>query len=329
MKRVVRLVVMLSRPPVLVVLMLFAALGLAVGGKVDGGHPLLTTVLFIVVGWFIHATSFNDLADEQIDRVNLKDALGRPLVSGDATRAELLLLGLGAGGSALFAAWMVNRLVGIVVTAGLLLNVAYSFKPVRLSDRGLLAVILLPLGYVVLPFLVGLFSVRPTIGHDGIFILAGLYISFMGRIVLKDFRDQTGDRMFGKRTFLIRKGRADTCMFSAACWIVGSATLITIVPLGSSVFGVFVVYLACVLHGLFLLARAKGLLPELMIISAIAIVGRAMGITLLAHLTMLEKAWPVGDQSLVHLVLAGTFLFIYGEKVGQRESATAEAIRAY
>ena len=37
-------------------------------------------------------------------------------------------------------------------------------------------------------------------------LLAGLYVGFIGRILLKDFRDVRGDALFGKRTFLVRHG---------------------------------------------------------------------------------------------------------------------------
>lgn len=87
---VLRLAVMMLRPPVAAVLILSAALGMAPSGRADGQHPLFTTVALIVAGWFINATVLNDLGDEAIDRVNLVNARGRPLVSGVATRRRLL-----------------------------------------------------------------------------------------------------------------------------------------------------------------------------------------------------------------------------------------------
>jgi hypothetical protein len=199
----------------------------------------------------------------------------------------------------------------------------------RLSDRGLVAVVLLPLGYVALPFLVGTFSVQPNLGRNGFVILVGLYVTFMGRIVLKDFRDEAGDRIFGKHTFLIRHGRADTCLFSAACWIAGSGALIALAPLRSTLIAVFVVYVACVLYGLNLLARADGFVADQVVIGGIAQVGRGMAITLLAHLTMTSEGWAVRDQSIVQLVLASTMVYLYMETVARRRTAPVAAIRPY
>jgi 4-hydroxybenzoate polyprenyltransferase len=329
MKRSATVLVMMIRPPVAFVLMLFAALGVALGGRADGLHPLFTTVLVIVGAWFVTATVLNDLADEEIDRVNLPNARGRPLVSGQATRSQLRALGLGAAAVALGAGWLVNWRVGTVVTVGLCLNVAYSLPPLRISARGLLAVIMLPLGYVVVPFLVGAFSVRTDLGRNGLVILAGLYITFMGRIVLKDFRDEAGDKLFGKRTFLIRRGRADTCLFSAACWIAGCGALIAVAPLPSAVIGVFVAYLACVLHGLYVLAGTSDLPTDQVIIGGIAHVGRSMAITLLAHLTMSAKGWAPADQALWQLVIACAMVYLYVETVARRHTVTVADVRPY
>ena len=132
----IRLVVMMVRPPVTLVLLLFAALGLGTAGAADGFHPLFTTVLVVVGGWFVNATVLNDLADKDIDRINLANARGGPLVSGDASRAELLALGIGAGLVALVVGTAVDWRVGAVVAAGLALNAAYSVPPVGSPARG-------------------------------------------------------------------------------------------------------------------------------------------------------------------------------------------------
>ncbi|HZA39904.1 MAG TPA: UbiA family prenyltransferase [Actinomycetota bacterium] len=324
-----RLLIMMIRPPVAVVLMLFASIGLALGGRANGFHPLLTSVFLIVGGWFIHATVLNDLADEEIDRVNLRDARGRPLVSGDATRAQLMVLGLSCGAVALVASWLVNWRVGAVVSVGLVLNAAYSLKPLQLSHRGMLAVALLPLGYVALPFLVGVFSAKAVLEADDMVVLVGLYVTFMGRIVLKDFRDEGGDRLFGKRTFLIRHGREQTAMFSAACWIVGSATLIAVVPPQSVLFADFVAYLVCVLHGLFLLVRTDGHTAQQVVIGAVAQAGRGMGLNLLAHFIMMAERWSRTDQALVHLSVVAVFVYMYIEMVARRETTAPAAIRPF
>jgi len=321
--RAARVLVMMVRPPLAVLLLLFAAIGAAQAGGGGALHPLFTTVLVIVGGWFVSATVLNDVADEAIDRVNLAHARGRPLVSGDATRRELLVLGAAAGVVSLVVGWAVSWPVGLVVVAGLALSVAYSTRPVRLSDRGALASLLLPLGYVALPFLVGALSVRPQLGRDNLLLLAGLYVTFMGRILLKDFRDVRGDELYGKRTFLLRHGRRATCAVSAGCWVAGSASLLALIPFRSLLTGVFVVYLGCALDGLRRLAVASDPTEEQHLIGAIAQAGRGMAITLLAHFTMASKGWPPGRQAVVLLLVTAVFVGMYAAAVAERERVPA------
>lgn len=325
--RAARLVVMMIRPPVAVLLLLFAALGMAPAGRADGLHPLFTTVLVIVGGWFIHATVLNDLADESIDRVNLATARGRPLVTGEATRSQLLLLGNIAAVIALVVAWTVNWRVGVVVAAGLALNAAYSLRPIRISHRGAVASLMLPLGYVALPYLVGALTVQPSLGRTEIVLLIGLYVTFIGRILLKDFRDVDGDGLFGKRTFLLRHGRDATCLASAACWVAGTATLLALVPVRSILVAVFAVYLAFALHGLRRLAATTGHIAEQATIGAIAQVGRGMAVTLLAHFTMLHQGWPPAGRGLVIVTLGFLFIGMYLVRLAQRDQVLA--IRPY
>lgn len=325
--RAARLVLMMIRPPLAVLLLLFAALGMAPAGRADGLHPLFTTVLVIVAGWFIHATVLNDVADEAIDRVNLAEARARPLVAGVATRKELLVLGNTAGLVALAVAWAVGWRVGVVVTAGLGLNAAYSLPPLRISHRGALASLLLPLGYVAVPFLVGTLSVQPGLTGQDVVLLVGLYVTFIGRILLKDFRDVEGDDLFGKRTFLLRHGRTATCLASAGCWVAGSLWLLALVPFRSILVAAFGAYLACALHGLRRLATTTGHIPEQVTIGAIAQIGRGMAVTLLAYFTTLHQGWSPGSRGLVTVALAVLFISTYVVRLAQRDRVLA--IRPY
>jgi 4-hydroxybenzoate polyprenyltransferase len=313
---------MMIRPPVALLLLLFAAIGVAQAGLANALHPLFTVVPLVLAGWFVHATVVNDLGDEAIDRVNLDDARGRPLVSGLATRADLRRLGRIAAVVAVAFGFAVSWRVGLVVAVGLVLNLAYSVRPVRLCDRGAVATALLPLGYVALPYLVGLLSVRPDIRGEDLILLAGLYVAFAGRILLKDFRDVRGDALFGKRTFLLRHGRTRTCVVSAVCSAVGSASLLVLFPWRSAVVGATAVFLACALHGLWRLAtRADGFAAEQVTIGAIAQAGRGMGVALLAHVSVAQKGWPAAGRGLVMLAVVVVFTGLYTSTLAMRERA--------
>src|SRR5207245_2835899 len=112
---------------------------------------------------------------------------------------------------ALAASFLLQWPAPLVVLGGLVFTAAYSLRPVHLARRGVVAPMLLPLGYVAVPYLVGIFAVRNTLSRNDLLVLVGLYAGFIGRIVLKDFRDVRGDALFGKRTFLVRHGRRATC----------------------------------------------------------------------------------------------------------------------
>jgi 4-hydroxybenzoate polyprenyltransferase len=180
---------------------------------------------------------------------------------------------------------------------------------------------------VAVPFLVGLFSVRQTIGGRELVLLAGLYLTFIGRILLKDFRDVRGDAMFGKRTFLVRHGAARTCQVSAACWAAGSATMLALFPWRSLIVAAFAVLLACALDGLRRLAATDGYVAQQVVIGAIAQAGRGMGVVLLAHLTMAGKGWGPMAQGSVMVVLALLYAGLYAATLSERERVLA--IRPY
>jgi 4-hydroxybenzoate polyprenyltransferase len=154
---------------------------------------------------------------------------------------------------------------------------------VRLADRGALAALILPAGYVAVPYLSGLLAARTSITVADIALMAALYAGFVGRILLKDFRDVRGDALFGKRTFLVRHGRAATCWFSGLFMFTGTAVLVVVRDVTPVLVGVYVSYLVLTLLLLRALATSASARRDEALISAIAIVGRAMIVTLYGH----------------------------------------------
>ena len=288
----IRLLVALSRPPVLILLALFAHLGLAQANAANDG-ALLARALLVVAGFLLFSVVVNDLADEAVDRVNLPADHSRPLVTGTATRRDLPVTAATAAAVALAAAATLGWRPLAVVVGGLLLSAAYSLPPTRLSARGAVASLVLPAGYVAVPFLVGLFAVRPGFTADDAVLLAGLYVGFIGRILLKDFRDVVGDAQFGKRTFLVRHGRAVTCKAAAAAWVLGLFALAGVRDLSPALVAVHLACVGAALTLLRLLAQDRGARRDEWLISAIAVLGRGMVVTVIAHLAMTDKGLPV------------------------------------
>ncbi len=290
MIRRLRLTLVLARPAVVIMLGLFTATGLAEAGR-GGDTFLLARALTVVVGFLLLSVTCNDLADEAIDRVNLPGS--RPLVTGAASRQEFRVIGVTSGVTAVAASCTLHWPAVAVTLAGLAVSAGYSLRPVRLADRGAVASLVLPACYVAVPYLLGLFAARATVTPRDLLLLAGLYTGFIGRILLKDFRDVRGDALFGKRTFLVRRGRGWTCVFSACCWLVGTGVILAALPAPSA--SLLVTELACLAIALALLAslaRSGSARQDESLISATAITGRGMVLLVLAHLTMSGHGAP-------------------------------------
>ncbi len=302
----IRLVMLLARPAVVLLLALFTATGAAQAGAVHVTAQV-AQALVCVAGFLLFSVACNDLADEAIDQINLPGK--RPLAAGLLGRREFAVIGGVAGAVALAAGALVGWTAAAVVTAGMAVSAAYSLRPVRLADRGAVASIVLPACYVAVPYLLGVLAAggRPRPGT--LALLGGLYLGFTGRIVLKDFRDMRGDALFGKRTFLVRHGRLPTCVFSASCWLAGTILILAAARRMTLPFAV--VEGACLAGALVLLralAADRGGRRDEAIISAMAIVGRAMVLLLLAHLSMMpaSRTGPSGWTTAWYNVVIAT-----------------------
>jgi len=200
-----RLLLVLTRPAVAFLFCVYVVIGLAKAGDTGTGLRLFQDLL-VVIGFLIFSVAVNDLSDAPIDRQNLPNS-NRPLVTGRADEREMKAVAITAAVVAVGAAALGGWPLLALAVGGLALSAAYSLRPLRLAGRGAVAALVLPAGYVAMPFLVGLLSVRPVVTIDDALLLTGLYLGFIGRILLKDFRDVRGDALFGKRTFLVRRGR--------------------------------------------------------------------------------------------------------------------------
>ena len=289
--------VVMARPPVFVLLALYAQLGLAQAGQANA-YVALVEILAVIAAFLVFSVACNDLADEAIDRVNLPGDPRRPLVTGAVSRARMRAVGWAAAGAALGLSALIGWRALVITGVGLGVSGAYSVRPVRIADRGVLAPLLLPACYVAVPYLLGITAARRAPGGADLALLGGLYLGFIGRIQLKDFRDVRGDAMFGKRTFLVRYGRRWTCVFSACFWAAGTGvilarlsdtsnvTFILPVPMGAP----FSIGVCAGFAILLIAALAANRDPrrEEVLISAVAILGRGMILLLITDLSLLD-----------------------------------------
>jgi len=305
-----RLLVLRVRPAVLFLLGLYAAIGFAQAGAATSAW-LLARAFLVVAGFLVFSVAANDLADEAVDRVNLPADEGRSLVSGRQTRHRLLVTATAAATLTLVASLTLGWRGFAVTAIGLAISAGYSLPPTRWSGRGAVAALVLPACYVAVPYLLGIFSIRPRLDWPDLALLAGLYLGFIGRILLKDFRDVRGDALFGKRTFLVRHGRASTCRTSAVFWTVGSVLLmVTVRQPSPTLIAAWSICLAVSIHLLRLLSDDRGPRRDEALISALAIVGRGVMVMLFAHLSMTDARWSTLASS---AVLAALLLVTLGQ----------------
>jgi 4-hydroxybenzoate polyprenyltransferase len=175
---------------------------------------------------YVAATSVNDIADEDVDRVNHPGDAARPLVSGTATPSDLRRLHGLACAVALLAAAQLGLEALALVAASLAIGVLYSLPPARLSYRTWLAPFALAAAYVLVPYGLGAIAARRDLAAADAWLAAALLALFLARIVLKDYRDRTGDARYGKPTLLLRFGSTPTCAVSLAALLVGDALLL-------------------------------------------------------------------------------------------------------
>lgn len=305
----IRLLVLIARPSVVVIFCLFCAVGVAQGGAPHDAARLAACLL-PVIGFIVFSVVVNDLADRSIDEVNLPGDRRRPLVAGTTTEHEYLALAVMGAAVAIAGSVRLGMAASVVMLGGLGLSACYSLRPVRIADRGVVAPVLLPAGYVAVPYLLGVFSVRSGLTSSDLALGAGLYLGFVGRILLKDFRDVRGDALFGKRTFLVRHGRCWTCGFSAACWVGGAVAVMAVRQPTPALVAAYALEVAVVLVLLVRLATESNARREEHMISAIAVVGRGLVLTLLIHLSAAGAGW---SSSMTTLVIGVTSIVIIGQ----------------
>jgi len=179
---------------------------------------------------YVAATSVNDIADADVDRVNHPGDRARPLVTGEAREHDLWRLHALACVVALVAAAPLGRAAVGVVAGSLTVGIAYSLPPLRVSYRTWLAPLLLSVAYVPVPFVLGAVAAGRGLG-DSPGLVTALSALFLARILLKDYRDRVGDARYGKPTLLLRFGSTVTCAASLAALAAANVLLLlTLVP---------------------------------------------------------------------------------------------------
>ena len=302
--RYVRLFGTMLRFRVAAMVWLFMLLGAAFHDGLRGPAWRYALAAVVLGACYVAATALNDVADEALDRVNHPLGNGRPLVSGDAVPAQLYLLAVGAGLAALGAGAALGPGATALVAVSLAIAHAYSLPPLRFSYRTYLAPLVLGIGYVLVPYLLGVAVAGSTPGARDLPFAVGLYALFLARIVLKDFRDREGDALYGRPTLLLRFGKEATCAVSGVGLVVGVATLAAVVPALVPILGGLG---AAIGWMLITLRRAEEGRDEQVAIGIGARMGNGLLTCVLAWLVLDAAGAPAGGRLFFVLVLAALF----------------------
>jgi 4-hydroxybenzoate polyprenyltransferase len=220
-----RLYLVMLRYRVAAMVSIFMLLGAAREGRLELGVRYVWAALALASS-YVAATALNDLADEEIDKVNHPRDAGRPLVEETASRRDLLVLHVVASALAVAAAAPLGRYAVALIGGALVISQAYSARPVRLSYRIAGAPVALGVAYVLVPCGLGIVAAGGDLRHVWSGLTAALFLLFAARIVLKDFRDREGDARYGKPTLLLRSGKGATCVASLAVLVAADTVLV-------------------------------------------------------------------------------------------------------
>ena len=297
----------LLRYRVAVMLVLFMLLSAAIhGGLSKHAWELALAALALALS-YVSATSSNDLADKDIDAINHPNSAGRPLITGRAQTKDMWIMFAIASVLAIGLAAMINITAGVVIGASILINVLYSLPPTRLSYRTFWAPLILGVAYVGVPYVLAMAVTNTSFAASDLLWGAGLYLMFIGRIILKDFRDRKGDAKYHKPTFLLRYGKAATCSFSLAGLLGGGLIVVWQTHQTAWLALVVAAYIASMLLMLKRLQAAKEGKDEQLSIGVGAKMGNGLLITLLTYYVLQETTATPSFKMLIVLLLTAMF----------------------
>lgn len=254
------------------------------GSVASGGITLGTVFAFLIIFLFIiHANSINDYSDADIDNTNFHNPSDRPLVTHDISLKQFWIIHFSSGLLGLAGALFFG-MGALLISIGLLvIDYIYSLKPFLISYKPIASPLLLSVAYVYFPFSLGYFSSKDTTLYPWLLSI-GIYCAFVGRLLLKDFRDVKGDHKFGKKTFLLQYGAKATCMTSGFFWLVGALIICIAAKLPFYLIVIFVFGLIQSVYLLSRLARSTSISLQQFYITNIANIANSLIILLIIYL---------------------------------------------
>jgi len=288
---------------VAVTLWFFLLIGAAAQGPLRPGVTLLFAAASLAASYVV-ATTVNDIADRDVDRINHPRDPGRPLVTGSASERDLWRTNAIAAPLALATAAVAGGSVLAVSATSLVIGYTYSLRPIKLSYRTWLAPTVLSVAYAIVPYTLGLVAAGGRIDRIDVLLSGGLYALFLARINLKDFRDRAGDAAFGKPTLLLAHGKGVTCAVTGLALLAGCVTLVAALGGDPGVMAIVSLFAAVILSMLWRLWRRSDLREEQIAIGLGAKMGNGLLACTLASLVLQAEGAPEDMRVLALAFLA-------------------------
>jgi 4-hydroxybenzoate polyprenyltransferase len=171
--------------------------------------------------------------------------------------------------------------------------------------------VILAVAYAVVPYALGVLAAGGRVDRLDVLLCAALYALFLGRIVLKDFRDREGDAAYGKPTLLLVHGKTVTCAVTAAALLAGCSILSVALGGGFGLAAVVGCFGAMMLAMLSRLLRTSEPRVEQVAIGLGAKAGNGLLAATLAWLT-LEAA---GAPTSMRIVVVAFLALVYGSVI--------------
>ncbi len=297
----------LLRYRVAVMIILFMLLGAAWHRGLAAIDASVLLIILALASSYVSATSVNDISDREIDEINHPGDRGRPLVTGAARTADLWILFGVSSVLAVALALVAGPAAAGIMLLSVVIGALYSLPPARLSYRTFLAPLTLAVAYVGIPYWAGVVVAGGSLGTADLPLLMALYLLFVGRIILKDFRDREGDAAFGKPTFLLKYGKRTTCLVSLCALCAGDALLVASLAERWWLAVLLQLYVASVVIMLFRLYRVSSSKDEQLSIGVGAKMGNGLLATLLGVLILANQDADWTTQVIFGLALTALY----------------------
>lgn len=307
-------------------LALFFLLGIAWNQSLTTFSWNYLWAIFALASSFVAATSLNDIADKNIDQINHPSGIGRPLVSGIASIKDLYIVHAIAACVALCFAALIDQNAILILFISLLINYVYSMPPIKLSYRTHFAPLILTLAYVFIPLWLSKNITHSLFDKKDIAFTGMLLFLFVGRIILKDFRDKAGDAQYGKPTFLLSYGKNKTCLASLSFIVIGNIFFLYGGIIQSKLLLILLeFYFVLIYYALLMLRKTELYQEEQKAIGLGAKTGNGLLITLLGILIL--KEYAASSETLA--VFALMLIVLYGISFTMLKQANTIIFQGY